>query len=212
MARVVRRYYDPSTEQFLSVDPLVNVTGTPYAYTGGNPVNASDPSGLDCDWTSIFSPWRHESCFKQGWNKMSGPEQAADATLPLTLPLGGAACVLLSVACATALGVSTTVGIDDPNAPAAILDAASQGSGDFGAGSGYCADANAIGEDWVGPNARLSSNGRALLSENGLRAYRFPQFKPSLGVFQANLESRGVPYGPYGSNGHVTILQGPPAP
>jgi len=43
----VYRYYDPSTGQFLSVDPLVDLTGQPYAYTGGDPVNATDPSGLD---------------------------------------------------------------------------------------------------------------------------------------------------------------------
>jgi hypothetical protein len=30
----------------LSVDPLVNETGTPYAFTDGDPVNESDPSGL----------------------------------------------------------------------------------------------------------------------------------------------------------------------
>jgi hypothetical protein len=33
----------------LSVDPLVDVTGTPYVFTGGDPVNGSDSSGLtDC--------------------------------------------------------------------------------------------------------------------------------------------------------------------
>lgn len=40
------RYYDPATGQFLSVDPLVDVTGQPYAYTGGDPVNSSDQAGL----------------------------------------------------------------------------------------------------------------------------------------------------------------------
>ena len=40
------RYYDSGTGQFLSVDPLVDVTGQPYAYTGDDPVNESDPSGL----------------------------------------------------------------------------------------------------------------------------------------------------------------------
>ena len=43
---LVHRYYDPATEQFLSVDPLVDETGTPYAFTGGDPVNGSDPTGL----------------------------------------------------------------------------------------------------------------------------------------------------------------------
>jgi RHS repeat-associated protein len=45
-ATVVHRYYDPATEQFLSVDPLVDQTGTPYAFIAGDPVNDIDPSGL----------------------------------------------------------------------------------------------------------------------------------------------------------------------
>jgi len=43
---LVGRYYDPATGQFLSVDPMVDETGQPYAYAGDDPVNASDPSGL----------------------------------------------------------------------------------------------------------------------------------------------------------------------
>ncbi|WP_091314074.1 RHS repeat-associated core domain-containing protein [Amycolatopsis tolypomycina] len=39
------RYYDPATALFLSVDPLVDTSGTAYAYTGGNPVNRTDPTG-----------------------------------------------------------------------------------------------------------------------------------------------------------------------
>jgi hypothetical protein len=45
------RYYDPTTDQFLSVDPLVAETGQPYAFTGDDPLNATDPLGLlpyDC--------------------------------------------------------------------------------------------------------------------------------------------------------------------
>jgi len=42
----VGRYYDPATGQFLSVDPMVGVTGQPYAYTGDDPVNGVDPLGL----------------------------------------------------------------------------------------------------------------------------------------------------------------------
>jgi hypothetical protein len=42
----VGRYYDPSTAQFLSVDPKVMETGQPYAFTGDDPLNATDPLGL----------------------------------------------------------------------------------------------------------------------------------------------------------------------
>ena len=40
------RYYDPATGQFLTVDPLDDLTRAPYGYAGGNPVNNTDPSGL----------------------------------------------------------------------------------------------------------------------------------------------------------------------
>jgi RHS repeat-associated protein len=43
---LVNRYYDPSTGQFLSVDPEVRTTLQPYAYTQGNPVSQTDPAGL----------------------------------------------------------------------------------------------------------------------------------------------------------------------
>lgn len=39
------RYYDPSTAQFLSRDPLVDATHEPYGYVKDNPLNAVDPSG-----------------------------------------------------------------------------------------------------------------------------------------------------------------------
>jgi uncharacterized protein RhaS with RHS repeats len=41
------RYFDPNTGQFISRDPAVATTGSPYNYTGGNPLNSRDPSGLD---------------------------------------------------------------------------------------------------------------------------------------------------------------------
>ncbi len=47
---MVGRYYDPSTQQFLSRDPLEATTGQPYTYAWGNPTNYIDPTG------SIGSP------------------------------------------------------------------------------------------------------------------------------------------------------------
>jgi RHS repeat-associated protein len=40
------RTYDPTTAQFLTVDPLADVTRAPYNYAGDNPVNYADRSGL----------------------------------------------------------------------------------------------------------------------------------------------------------------------
>ena len=39
------RYYDPTTGQFLTRDPMSAVTGTPYAYAANDPVNYVDPTG-----------------------------------------------------------------------------------------------------------------------------------------------------------------------
>lgn len=40
------RYYDPSTAQFLTRDPLAALTRQPYGYASNNPLNTTDPSGL----------------------------------------------------------------------------------------------------------------------------------------------------------------------
>jgi RHS repeat-associated protein len=40
------RSYDPTTGQFLSVDPMDAISGEPYSYAGDDPVNRTDPSGL----------------------------------------------------------------------------------------------------------------------------------------------------------------------
>lgn len=42
------RHYDPTTAQFTTQDPIVTVTREAYGYTGGNPTNASDPTGMFC--------------------------------------------------------------------------------------------------------------------------------------------------------------------
>ena len=46
------RYYDPTTGQFLSRDPLAAQTRSPYGYAFDNPLNATDPNGLDCGFFS----------------------------------------------------------------------------------------------------------------------------------------------------------------
>jgi RHS repeat-associated protein len=40
------RFYDPSTGQFISRDPLAALTRAPFGYANSNPVNSADPTGL----------------------------------------------------------------------------------------------------------------------------------------------------------------------
>ena len=51
----VGRYYDPTTGQFLTVDPLVDLTGQPYAYTGDDPVNEIDSIGASGQMPSAYT-------------------------------------------------------------------------------------------------------------------------------------------------------------
>ncbi len=61
---LVNRYYDPATGQFMSVDPDVGSTGTPYAYAIDNPVSNRDPLGL---WTiGICGGWNYFAAFIKG--------------------------------------------------------------------------------------------------------------------------------------------------
>lgn len=43
---LINRYYDPTTDQFLSIDPNVATTNQPYVFTNDNPLNVTDPLGL----------------------------------------------------------------------------------------------------------------------------------------------------------------------
>jgi hypothetical protein len=43
---VVNRYYDPSTDQFVSIDPDVAGTDQPYVFSNDNPLNSVDPLGM----------------------------------------------------------------------------------------------------------------------------------------------------------------------
>lgn len=59
------RYYDPTTGQFLTVDPLVAITRERMEYGSGSPTNRVDPTGL-CSITSwiqsVFERSIHSRC------------------------------------------------------------------------------------------------------------------------------------------------------
>jgi RHS repeat-associated protein len=75
------RSYDPTTAQFLTIDPALETTGEPYDYTKDNPLNHADPTG------NGYWPWE--------WSNESLKNVATGATiagLVITfLPFPGAA-------------------------------------------------------------------------------------------------------------------------
>jgi len=91
-----------------------------------------------------------------------------------------------------------------------ILRDAAKGKGNFGLGSGTRAEADKLGKAWVGDGARVASDGKTLVSKDGLRVYRPPSTKPNsphaaTGV-QANFESKVEIGGRPISNGHFDIV------
>ena len=45
------RFYDPTTAQFITIDPLQMWTNHLYAYEADSPLSHSDPSGLNSEPT-----------------------------------------------------------------------------------------------------------------------------------------------------------------
>ena len=87
------RYYDPVTGQFLTLDPLVSLTGQPYEFGADNPLNTLDPSGL-----SWYNPatWMSE----QKW------ETLATGAAVVGLGAVGVVACMASVVCAGAVAAS----------------------------------------------------------------------------------------------------------
>jgi hypothetical protein len=62
-----------------------------------------------------------------------------------------------------------------------ILRSAAAGKGNFGLGAATAEDAESLGRSWVGDGYRVASDGKTLISEDGLRQFRPPSYKPNLG-------------------------------
>jgi len=101
--------------------------------------------------------------------------------------------------------VATNTAAEEMAGYSGALREAAAGKGNFGIGSATSADADLMGEAWVGSNYTVASDGRTLVSADGLRQYRPPSFKPQLGKFQANFELRWQPSGAWQSNAHLDI-------
>jgi RHS repeat-associated protein len=82
---------------------------------------------------------------------------------------------------------------------------AARTKGNSGMGQATRDEAEAMGKAWVGPGHRTASDGKTLISNDGLRVYRPPSFKPKQGKEQANFEWRSSPGGLPTGNAHLDI-------
>ena len=91
LAYLNNRYHDPTTNQFISVDPLVTTTGEPYIYGAANPITYSDPDGL-CAWSYI----QELGCYRSpGGNtaseNLAARQEAQSESPSITAVVGGVA-------------------------------------------------------------------------------------------------------------------------
>ncbi len=123
------------TGQFLSVDPLVDETGQPYAYTGDDPVDGVDPMGL---WPSLgdLNPVHDAEALGHdaatAWNDTGGKVVSYVASHPLqTVGL-----VLGTLALATGVGaaVDVTLVLGDLTVSSSSLALTSFVAGSIGSG------------------------------------------------------------------------------
>ena len=81
------RFYDPATAQFITRDPIENLTRSPYGYGQENPISRIDPSGL-CGVSSVsdflesLNPTSEENCAYQAAS--STAEAVSEIPLPST--------------------------------------------------------------------------------------------------------------------------------
>jgi hypothetical protein len=86
-----------------------------------------------------------------------------------------------------------------------ILRKASKGKGNFGVGKGTREEAVAAGRAWVGKGYKIASDGKTMVSSDGLRQFRPPTYKPRLGKVQANFEWRNINKGQWQGNAHLDV-------
>jgi hypothetical protein len=106
---------------------------------------------------------------------------------------------------AAKLGMVLDAGAIDLGKIMGILREAAAEKGNFGLGQATAAEAEAAGKAWVGEGAKVASDGKTMVSNNGLKQYRPPTFKPNEGKVQANFESRPQGSTQWQSNGHLDI-------
>jgi RHS repeat-associated protein len=118
------RTYDPTTAQFLTVDPVAGLSREPYSYGSDNPTNAEDPTGL-LFGTPGTPTWEQIGTrFVGFWDGLTQPVFGGTAALRSALGLSGGLDV-----CSAEYQIASNIGSLDLS-----LEAGAAGGGLAGAG------------------------------------------------------------------------------
>ena len=223
------RWYSPNIGRFLSPDPTGIADGLhTYAYVANDPMNYTDPSG-ECALLGAAGGGlleggmqafnrKDRAAYGRAWERLKnwdirGAWSEAGSQVGEVFEsaaVGGATCGLGKF---SALGKGGKVsrlaaerGMPGLANEIGILRDAARGKGNFGLGSASAQDAARLGEAWVGKGYTVASDGKTLISADGLRQFRPPSYKPRLGIEQSNFEQRLQPSGQWQSNGHLDIV------
>ncbi len=208
-----------------------------YGYVGGNPVNRIDPEGLDYmarpdQWFTsgpfgIIAYVRDQVVPAMTGEKVCIDYDGMARDMLVTAGLGATGGILFKYGYDAlrgfgpallrkgsnvgkrggAQGSAALEGAQSLTNEIRILRDAAAGKGNFSLGSSTAPVAARLGKAWVGKGYTIASDGKTLISSNGLRQFRSPSFKPRLGIMQANFEQRFQPTGQWQSNGHLDILK-----
>jgi RHS repeat-associated protein len=240
MVYMQARYYDPAIGRFLSIDPITPQAGefNRYSYGKSNPLGWNDPSGMfpenqiqcgvypcttfgggaqdsggcDADECKEYRALNQKILRDQGAalkeaGKVAGTEAAMMAATGPIAKLVGRIVGVFRIGASAGINAAERAEIERSMG---LLREAAQRKGNFGLGSATREQAERMGREWVGGGYRVSRDGTAMISEDGLRQFRPPSVKDTpwsdTGV-QANFEARLVPKGEWQSNGHLNITQ-----
>lgn len=209
------RWYDPRIGRFMSPDPVRFSVSNPvsfnrYAYANNNPIVYTDPDGR-LAVTTLVLIGAGIALISENANTPDVGEKTSnlsvDGLAPAAVLMGGGIIVEAGAVGAAATGTGVRLVTKGAAKEIGVLRAAAKGKGNFGLGSGTRAEAERIGKAWVGKGHKVASDGKTLISKDGLRQYRPPSYKPNLDKTQANFERRfpGQRSNQWQSNGHLNI-------
>jgi RHS repeat-associated protein len=221
------RMYWPQIGRFISADSYAGTPGDPaslnrYCYVNNNPYKYTDPTGhcpmcigaaigavgggILAGYYSYQAGVRGEGLvgdilFGIGAGGLVGGTLGAGAAALPALLNRSSALQRLGDTVQAAEGEAAAVGNE-----LGILRDAAAGKGNFGVGQANASTAQRLGNAWVGEGSQVASDGKTLLSGDGLRQFRPPSLKPSLDRVQANFEARPTPEGAWQSNAHLDVI------